>query len=101
MSVEYSNPRELAEPLGAYSHVASATGRIVGIAGQVGSQSDGSVDADCRSQVVQTFENLRLALESQGLAPTDLLQITTYLVDAGDIPAFFEARAGAFEKLFP
>lgn len=103
MSVTYSNPGELPEPLGAYSHVASGAGRLVGIAGQVGADGDGNLVGvdDCAAQVVQTFENVRLALAAEGLRPEDLLQLTTYLVDTEHIPTFYDARAGVFAEMFP
>ena len=103
MPVAYSNPAALSEPLGAYSHVASGRGRLVAIAGQVGADADGNVvgEGDCAAQVVQTFENVRVALAAEGLRPADLLQLTTYLVDADHIATFYEARAGVFAEMFP
>ena len=103
MPLVYSNPDELPKPLGAYSHLASGRGRLVGIAGQVGADGEGNVVGvdDCAAQVVQTFENVRLALAAEGLRPQDLLQLTTYLVDADHISAFFEARARVFADMFP
>jgi enamine deaminase RidA (YjgF/YER057c/UK114 family) len=99
--VAYSNPAALGEPLGAYSQVASGTGRLVAVAGQVGADAEGNLADGCAAQVVQAFENVRLALASEGLRPQDLLQLTTYLVDADHIPTFFEARAGVFAQMFP
>jgi enamine deaminase RidA (YjgF/YER057c/UK114 family) len=103
VSVTYSNPSELPEPLGAYSHIASGTGRLVSLAGQVAVDGDGAVVGvnDCAAQVVQTFENIRRALAAEGLRPQDLLQLTTYLVDADDIPAFFDGRRRVFVEMFP
>ncbi len=101
MSVNYSNPAELAPPGGAYSHVASGAGRLVSIAGQVGADGDGNVvEGDLVAQVVQTFENVRLALASEGLKPQDVLALTTYLIDADHIPTFVEARTQVFGDLF-
>ncbi len=102
MSVIYSNPDGLAPPLGAYSHVASGRGPIVAVAGQVATVGDRLVgEGDCAAQVVQTFANVKHALASEGLEPRDLLQLTTYLVDANHIPIFYEARARVFEEMFP
>ena len=102
MAVEYSNPVELGVPLGAYSHVASGRGRLVAIAGQVGAEAGGSVaEGDLAAQVAQTFENLRLGLAAEGLKPTDVLALTTYLIDADHIPKFYEARNQIFPKLYP
>lgn len=72
------------------------------IAGQVASDGNRVVGQDdCAAQVVQTFENIRRALAAEGLEPRDLLQLTTYLVRADHIPAFYEARAQVFERMFP
>lgn len=103
MSVAYSNPSDLPDPLGAYSHVASGSGRLVAIAGQVGADRDGNLvgAGECAPQVVQTFENVRLALAAEGLLPAHLLQLTTYLVDAHHVRTFYEARAGVFAEMFP
>ena len=98
--MNYSNPQALAPPLGAYSHVAVA-GDLVSIAGQVGADRDGVVAKGTANQVLQAFENVRLALETEGLEPTDLLQLTTYLVNVDDIPVFYEARAEVFSEMFP
>ena len=98
--MNYSNPQALAEPLGAYSHVASANG-LVSIAGQVGADRDGAVADGTANQVVQAFANVRLALEAEGLEPSDLLQLTTYLITPDDIPVFYEARAKVFAEMFP
>jgi enamine deaminase RidA (YjgF/YER057c/UK114 family) len=98
--MNYSNPEALAEPLGAYSHVASASG-IVSIAGQVGADRSGIVADGTANQVVLAFDNVRLALEAEGLQPSDLLQLTTYLITPDDIPVFYEARAKVFASMFP
>jgi 2-iminobutanoate/2-iminopropanoate deaminase len=100
--VIYSNPTDLGEPLGAYSHIAVSDGGLVSIAGQVGAKRDGTVaEGDFAAQLVETFENRRLALASEGLEPSDLLQLTTYLVSADDISIFYETRTRIFAELFP
>ena len=102
MSVKYSNPPELGETLGAYSHVATGTGRLVSIAGQVGGDRDGNVaEGDLKAQVAQTFANLRTALGSEGVGLSDVIALTTYLIDADDIAKFFEARNELFPELYP
>ncbi len=102
MSVNYSNPDELGKPLGAYSHIASGSGRLVSIAGQVGGDRDGNVaEGDLKAQVAQTFENLKAALASEGIGPSDVIALTTYLIEADDIALFFEARNELFPDLYP
>ena len=101
MAVRYSNPDTMGKPLGAYSHVATGSGRLVSVAGQVGMDTDGNVVEGLKAQVALTFENLRAALESEGCGLSDILAFTTYLINDEDIAPFFEARNELFPELFP
>ncbi|MGI9556942.1 MAG: RidA family protein [Solirubrobacterales bacterium] len=102
MAVKYSNPESMGAPIGAYSHVATGTGKLVSVAGQVGLDGDGNVaEGDLKAQMAQTFANLTAALESEGIGLSDVLAFTTYLIDADDIARFFEARTELFPELFP
>lgn len=98
--VTYTVPSTLPAPLGAYSHVARS-GDLVLIAGQVGVDSDGKAAEDFEEQVRLTYQNLALALESEGLGLSDVMKFTTYLVSTDDIPAFYAARTKLFPTLFP
>ncbi|MFG2293354.1 RidA family protein [Streptomyces sp. NPDC048603] len=77
------NPAGLHNPTGfGYSHVVSAPGEQVFIAGQYGSDAEGHVvSEDFEAQVEQTFANLRTALEAAGLGPSDVVRIGTYIVE--------------------
>lgn len=99
-SVTRTNPTTLPAPLGAYSHVARA-GDVVTIAGQVGMTAGGEVPEDFAEQVRLTFDNLRAALESEGLGLGSVMKFTTYLVSADDIPLFYAAREALFPTLYP
>ncbi|MFJ3632595.1 RidA family protein [Streptomyces sp. NPDC090112] len=77
------NPAGLHTPTGyGYSHVVSAPGEQVFIAGQYGSDESGHVvSEDFADQVAQAFANLRTALGAVGLSPADVVRIGTYVVD--------------------
>lgn len=97
----YDNPSTLPEPLGVYSHVARA-GDLLFVAGQVGATADGSVvGEDIASQTRQTFENLRLALESAGASLRDIVKTTTYIPKEENLDAFIAARVELFREIFP
>jgi enamine deaminase RidA (YjgF/YER057c/UK114 family) len=97
----YDNPSTLPEPLGVYSHVARA-GDLLFVAGQVGAKADGSLAGeDIASQVAQTFENLRLALESAGASLRDIVKTTTYLPKEENLDDFLAARVELFRTIFP
>lgn len=104
MALTVNNPESLAAPMGRYSHVSRVpAGELVFIAGQVAIDGDGNLigKGDFATQVRRTFENLRLALESQGCGFGDVARFTTYLVHSQDIPAFREVRTELFAEMYP
>ncbi|MFI8390604.1 RidA family protein [Streptomyces sp. NPDC085540] len=76
------NPAGLHTPTGyGYSHIVSALGEQVFIAGQYGCDEHGHVvSGDFAEQVEQAFANLRTALAAVGLGPSDVVRIGTYIV---------------------
>ena len=82
MSHRYLQPEGLAKPRG-YSHVVSARGTSVFIAGQVAFDADGQVVGvgDLRAQTEQVFKNLQRALAAAGARVEDLVKMTVFVVD--------------------
>ncbi len=81
--LEYINPPGLAN-FGTFSQVATARGgKTIHISGQVAWNAEGKVVApgDLKGQTVQVFENLKVALAAAGATFSDLVKITTYVVD--------------------
>ncbi|SDK52430.1 RidA family protein [Streptomyces indicus] len=76
------NPPALHDPSGyGYTHVATAPGQPVYIAGQYGSDPSGAVVAeDFDAQVAQSLANLGTALAAAGLGFADVVRIGTYIV---------------------
>jgi enamine deaminase RidA (YjgF/YER057c/UK114 family) len=102
--IKIVNPEVLAKPLGQYSHVARVkASEFLFIAGQVAGDKDGNLvgaddfDAQCR----QVFANIEAALTSQGAGFANVVQFTTYLVKAQDIPKFVQFRLREFPRMFP
>ncbi|TDC55216.1 RidA family protein [Actinomadura sp. KC345] len=82
-----SNPEGLHKPA-TYSHVATASGELVLIAGQYASDGNGRVvSADFAEQVRRSFANLRTALTSVGLGFEHVVQLRSHIVahDAGKL----------------
>src|SRR5271166_3576472 len=103
-TVKYSNPSGLAKPLGAYSHISRArASEMVFIAGQLAVNDAGEIvgKGDFAAQMRQVFENLRRALESEGLNFTSVTKFTTYLVHSQDIEAFMAVRKELFARIYP
>ena len=104
MTVKYSNPSALAKPLGAYSHIARArVSDMVFIAGQLAVNDAGETvgKGDFAAQMRQVFENLKRALESEGLNFANVTKFTTYLVHSQDIEAFMAVRKELFVRIYP
>ena len=88
MDMERINPSGLARPSG-FSHAVSApAGRLVFLAGQLGTDRDGQViPGGVVAQFEQALSNLLAALAAAGGHPSDLASLTVYLTDVEDYQA--------------
>lgn len=94
MSLHFSNPAGVLPPLGLYSHVAvvpSGTELIV-LSGQLGVRPDGSTPDNIAEQADQVFANIAALLRSQGLEPSSIVKLTTFMVAGHDGDAVRAAR---------
>jgi enamine deaminase RidA (YjgF/YER057c/UK114 family) len=62
------------------------------ISGQVGAGRDGKPLEGIEAQTKQAFENLKAILASAGMSFTDVVKMTTYLIDEEDLDGFRKAR---------
>ena len=95
--LRFINPENMQKPTG-YTHVveASAPGRIVYIAGQLGLDANGKmagIPGDFHSQAVQAFENLKVALAAVGARFENVVKFNMYFtqIDA-QLPIAREVR---------
>ena len=84
-NVRFLNPNTLAKPPG-YTYVVetSGPGRTVYIAGQLGLDLDNKIvgaPGDFRAQATKAIENLQAALAAVGAGLSDVVKITTYIVN--------------------
>lgn len=102
MNVQQINPENLYNSLNfGFSHATiSREGGLMHMSGQVAWDKDNNLvgGADLAAQTRQALANLRNVLESQGLDPSDLVRIRTYVVNhspdkigpvAGELMAFY------------
>jgi enamine deaminase RidA (YjgF/YER057c/UK114 family) len=102
--IKILNPEILAKPMGQYSHVTRVkASELLFIAGQLAGDKDGNIVGadDFDAQCGQVFANIKAALTSQGAAFANVVQFTTYLVNAQDIPKFMQFRLREFPRIFP
>ena len=94
-AIEFFSPASLMPPFNAaYSHavVIPPGARVLHCAGQIGARADGSVPADAEGQAEQVWRNLLAILEAGGMAITDIVKLTAYVVGAENYPAYATAR---------
>ena len=93
-TVRFINPPSIHKPPG-YTHVVEATapGRIVYIAGQLGVDPSGKMAGDFRAQAVQAFDNLKAALEEVGGGFENVVKINMSYTDiTAQLPIGREVR---------
>ena len=100
-----------ATPRGAYPHV-KAVGDLVWVSGTssrraddsfagVDVQPDGSVRLDIREQTRAVIDNIRDILASVDCDLSNLVQVTTYLVDMADFAGYNDVYAEYFDHTGP
>lgn len=83
----------LAAPQGYSPVVVHRGAELAHVSGQVGRNEHNEVPPRFRDEVLLAFANLEDALASVGYGLSDVVKLTTYLVDTKDVPMFQEARA--------
>ena len=103
--ITIENPATLGAPLGLYSQVARVknAAETIYIAGMLAASRDGKIvgEGDFDAQADQVFANVLAALKSAAMGWSNVVQFTTYLVDAEDIAKFMTWRKRHFPTLFP
>ena len=88
------SPAAIAPPAANYAHGVVSTGpmRILHTAGTVPVRRDGSVPADLTEQAETVWANLTAILDEAGMAPADVVSVTTYVVAGEDLGTVMAAR---------
>jgi enamine deaminase RidA (YjgF/YER057c/UK114 family) len=96
-NLRFMNPPGMSSPPG-YSHVVEVTGpsRVVYFAGQTGSAADGKVSPDFRTQAVQVFENIKIALASVGAGFEHVVKVTAYHTNLDANAAIYRDVRGTY-----
>ncbi len=101
MTIELRNAASLPEPAG-FSHVSIApAGRVVHLAGQIGSDETGALVDGLTAQTSQALDNMVAALAAADAGLADLAKVTIYIVDWTEArqPELFAGLAGASTRL--
>jgi 2-iminobutanoate/2-iminopropanoate deaminase len=78
----------------AYSHAIEvpASARVLYIAGQIGVDAAGTVPDGIAAQTRLAFENIQAVLNTAGMALTDIVKTTVFLIEPKDFPDFAKTR---------
>jgi len=94
-------PEGLAKPQPPYSPVI-VSGDLVYTAGQVAHDENGELVADdIVGQTRRTIENVRTCLAAAGCGLEDVLKVTAFLDDMGDMAAYNEVYKEYFTEPYP
>jgi enamine deaminase RidA (YjgF/YER057c/UK114 family) len=80
VTVEVFNPAGIAEVPGVSLVAIGRGSRLVGVAGQVGRELDGSFAEGLAAQFAKALSNLAIALGAAGASTTDVLKMKVYVV---------------------
>jgi 2-iminobutanoate/2-iminopropanoate deaminase len=88
------NPGTVHKPLGAYSHTVKVprNAEWLVIAGQVGINARGKLQAGIEKQSEQAFRNVLACLRAHGMNKSHLVKFTVFLTDPRSIEAYRAAR---------
>lgn len=102
-AIRFSNPPELAPPPGYSNVVELVGGRIIFIAGQTATDAKGNLvgKGDFEAQADQVFRNLSAALGSVGCTARNLVKLTVFVRDIGELSAYRRARDRFFATVTP
>jgi enamine deaminase RidA (YjgF/YER057c/UK114 family) len=102
-SIRRINPPELGDPPGYSQIVDVSASRLVFIAGQTALDRDGHVVGrhDFAAQADRVFENLAIALRMSGCTAANLIKLTVFLTDMGNLGRYREARNRFFASVTP
>lgn len=95
MTFQRINPADVAEPMGAmYSHgvVVPPGAQMLFTSGQVGLKKDGTIPADISEQSKVVWNNLLAILKDAGMAVTDIVKMTAFIVGKENFPKYAEVR---------
>lgn len=97
MNIRTINPSSVAAPAGPYSQAVAVSGQgaWLHIAGQIGVDAGGHLASGFEAQARQAWANLVAILAAEGMDVSNLVKVTTYLVNQADVALLAPVR-GAF-----
>jgi len=100
MSLKFVNPRPVAKPAAAYSHLAIVPPgrRLLVLAGQIGNRLDGTFGESVEAQFELALANVIAIVASEGGTAADIARVTCFLVEK---PTDGPRIGAAIKQAFP
>jgi 2-iminobutanoate/2-iminopropanoate deaminase len=97
------NPPTVPAPSGSYNHAIEIppNARVLHISGQLGIGLDGKLKQGTGDQAAQAWANILNILAAAGMGAENLVKITTFITNAGDVAAVRAARQQALGDVKP
>ena len=94
MASRVIRPAGIAPPAARYAHAVATTGaeQWLHTSGVVPTQPDGSVPDDVGDQARTVWQNIAAMLSEAGMAPSDIVSVTTYVIPGQDLGAVMSER---------
>ena len=91
-------PTTIAPPAARYAHavVSEGAGRLLHTSGVVPLRPDGGVPEDIAAQADVVWSNIAAILDEAGMAVTDIVSVTTYVVAGNDLGPVMASRDRVF-----
>ncbi|MEK4567041.1 RidA family protein [Alkalihalobacillus sp. FSL R5-0424] len=98
-----NNPNSMAKPVGDYSHVTRvpAGASLIVTSGQIGLDMNGKIPISLNEQVMNTFTNMKKALESERLLEENIIKVNIWATEEIDWGYFDLKWNELFENYYP
>ncbi|QDQ00908.1 RidA family protein [Lysinibacillus fusiformis] len=92
------NPKGMPTPVGNYTHITKIprNSELYVTSGQIGLDQNGLMPQNMNDQITNTFNNIKVVLDSEGLTADNIIKVNIWAIDKID----WEYLYAEWEKLF-
>lgn len=98
-----TNPTTMPKPVGNYTHITKIprNAELFVLSGQIGADMTGHLPETFNEQVHNTFQNIKLALQSKNLDAANIIKVNVWAIEPIDWHYFYEEWDNFFAKEYP
>ncbi|MCT6923184.1 RidA family protein [Metasolibacillus sp.] len=98
-----TNPTTMPKPVGNYTHITKIprNAELFVLSGQIGIDMTGHLPETFNEQMHNTFQNIKLALQSENLDATNIIKVNVWATEPIDWHYFYKEWDDFFEKEYP